>query len=96
MEYVRILLWPKDNPFGGEEVGIDGDDPAHVNWIYERSLERAAQYGISGVTHRLTQGVVKRIIPAVASTNAVIAAACALEVFKVGKCLVGLLLHTTF
>ncbi len=83
VEYVRILLWPKDNPFGGEDVGIDGDDPAHINWIYERSLERAAQYGIAGVTHRLTQGVVKRIIPAVASTNAVIAAACALEVFKV-------------
>ena len=62
------MLWPKENPFGGEEVAIDGDDPQHIAWIYERSLERAAQYNITGVTHRLTQGVVKRIMPAVAST----------------------------
>ncbi|XP_037794785.1 NEDD8-activating enzyme E1 catalytic subunit-like [Penaeus monodon] len=81
IEYVRILLWPKENPFG-EDVAIDGDDPQHINWIYEKAQKRGAEYGISGVTYRLTQGVVKRIIPAVASTNAVIAAACASEVFK--------------
>jgi len=82
VEYSRILLWPKEKPFG-EDVSIDGDDPNHISWIYERARERAEEYGIRGVTYRLTQGVVKHIIPAVASTNAVIAAACTTEVFKV-------------
>jgi len=81
IEYVKLIQWPKDKPFG--EVDIDGDNPEHIHWIHEKSLERAAQFGISGITYRLTQGVVKRIIPAVASTNAVIAAICANEVFKI-------------
>lgn len=81
IEYVRILLWPKEEPFGAG-VGIDGDDPKHISWILQKAQDRADEYNISGITYRLTQGVVKRIIPAVASTNAVIAAACATEVFK--------------
>ena len=97
-----MLLWPKENPFGGktiwcngssyyiilhchialhheyyiyliEGVVIDGDNPDHVSWLLEQAEQRAAQYNITGVTYRLTQGVVKRIIPAVASSNAVIA-----------------------
>ncbi|MED6287440.1 NEDD8-activating protein uba3 [Characodon lateralis] len=81
IEYVRILQWPKEIPFG-DGVALDGDDPEHIQWVFQRSLERAAEFNITGVTYRLTQGVVKRIIPAVASTNAVIAAACTTEVFK--------------
>ncbi|KAK2165259.1 hypothetical protein NP493_1376g01057 [Ridgeia piscesae] len=84
IEYVRVLLWPQEHPFGAS-VGIDGDDPDHIKWIYEHAVDRANQYGITGVDYRLTQGVVKRIIPAVASTNAVIAAACATEVFKLAS-----------
>ncbi|XP_041130420.1 NEDD8-activating enzyme E1 catalytic subunit-like isoform X3 [Polyodon spathula] len=85
IEYVRILQWPKENPFGAEGVVLDGDDPEHIQWVFQKSLERAAEFKITGVTYRLTQGVVKRIIPAVASTNAVIAATCATEVFKIAS-----------
>ncbi|XP_069687597.1 NEDD8-activating enzyme E1 catalytic subunit [Periplaneta americana] len=79
IEYVKVIQWPKENPW---DSPIDGDDPQHINWIYEKAMERAAQFGIQGTTYRLVQGVVKNIIPAVASTNAVVAAACATEVFK--------------
>ncbi|XP_071504733.1 NEDD8-activating enzyme E1 catalytic subunit-like [Diadema antillarum] len=82
IEYAKVLLWPQEEPFGAG-VGIDGDDPSHIQWIFEKAQERADQFNIAGVTYRLTQGVVKRIIPAVASTNAVIAAQCVTEAFKI-------------
>ncbi|KRT83758.1 hypothetical protein AMK59_3609, partial [Oryctes borbonicus] len=82
IEYVKVIQWPKENPWG---THLDGDDPQHIGWIYEKSMERALQFNITGLTYRLVQGVVKNIIPAVASTNAVIAAVCATEVFKLAK-----------
>lgn len=37
-------------------VALDGDDPEHIQWVFQRSLERAAEFSITGVTYRLTQG----------------------------------------
>jgi len=82
IEYIKLIVWTNEKPFGAD-VSIDGDDPQHIQWIFEQASARAQLYGILGVTYRLTQGVIKHIIPAVASTNAVIAAMCAAEVIKV-------------
>lgn len=80
IEYVKIIQWDKENPF---EADLDGDDPQHISWIFEKAQERASQFNIVGLSYRLVQGVLKNIIPAVASTNAVVAASCVTEVFKI-------------
>jgi len=83
VEYVKVLQWERDKPFGEED--LDGDNTEHVQWVCNEAKRRAEQFGINGVDLRLTLGVLKRIIPAVASTNAVIAASCALEALKLAS-----------
>uniref|UniRef100_A0A0N5ABF0 NEDD8-activating enzyme E1 catalytic subunit n=1 Tax=Syphacia muris TaxID=451379 RepID=A0A0N5ABF0_9BILA len=83
VEFVKVIQWDRDKPFQGAK--LDTDDPEHINWVFKEAVKRAVSYNIEGVDLRLTKGVLKRIIPAVASTNAVIAASCALEALKLAS-----------
>lgn len=79
IEWASQLEWPRRFP--GRK--FDADSPDDVEIMYQLSLSRALEFNIENVTKQLTLGVVKNIIPAIASTNAIIAAACTNEVFKI-------------
>ena len=78
IEWAHLLEWGRVRP----GADFDPDDPDHLAWVFKAASQRAEEHGIEGVTPALTAGVVKNIVPAIASTNAIIAAACALEAVK--------------
>lgn len=79
IEWAHIIAWEEHR----KDDALDTDDPEHITWLYQKALARAQEFNIPGVTYSMTQGVVKNIIPAIASTNAIIAASCCNEAFKI-------------
>lgn len=79
IEWAHIIAWEQEKPF----PTLDKDDPEHITWLFQKARARAQEFNISGVTYSLTQGTVKNIIPAIASTNAIIAGSCCLEALKI-------------
>lgn len=79
IEWASVLEWPRIF----KDKKLDTDNPDHIGWLFKTASARAKEFNIEGVTWSLTQGVVKNIIPAIASTNAIIAASCCNEAFKI-------------
>ena len=79
IEWAHIIAWEEYR----KDITLDTDNPEHITWLYQKALARAQEFNIPGVTYSLTQGVVKNIIPAIASTNAIVAASCCNEAFKI-------------
>lgn len=75
--YASEILFPRER-----KTKLDADNAEHMEWVYNRAVERARECGIEGVTMAMTLGVVKNIVASVASTNAVVAAVMAHEAFK--------------
>jgi NEDD8-activating enzyme E1 len=81
IEWAHIIAWEEHR----KDITLDTDDPEHITWLYRTALARAEEFNISGVTYSMTQGVVKNIIPAIASTNAIVAASCTNEALKIAS-----------
>ncbi|KAJ5665820.1 NEDD8 activating enzyme (UbaC) [Penicillium maclennaniae] len=79
IEWAHQIAWQEKR----KDEAFDSDDMEHISWVYNAALERSKQFDIHGVTFQMTQGVVKNIIPAIASTNAIIAASTTSEVLKI-------------
>jgi len=79
IQYAMLTAWP--GTFGRDKK-YDTDSKEDITFLYEKALEKANEFGITGVTYDLTLGVVKHIIPIVASTNAVISAVEVQECIK--------------
>lgn len=89
IQYAALIAWNEKVPFAdsdGQAVKYDTDNPDHMRWIMQVAQTRATEFHVTKggpLDMQKTMGVVKNIIPAIASTNALIAAAAANEALKI-------------
>ncbi|SCU82116.1 LADA_0C03092g1_1 [Lachancea dasiensis] len=91
IEYLLTVQWIEEHA----DETFDHTNSEHLQWLMDRSLERATLFKIDTcklLSQRFVLGVVKNIVPSVASTNAIVAAQCCSEVsrllynkYEVGK-----------
>jgi len=78
--WAKLIQWEKERP----NESVDGDNDEHIRWIMDRAIQHAKEFNIDCVIdEKFTKGVVKNIVPAIASTQAIIASMCATEAFKI-------------
>lgn len=67
---------------GLDDEELDKDNPLHIAILVDLAQQHARKFGITGVNYRQVQGAVKGIMPAIGATNALVAATCVNESFK--------------
>ncbi|KAH0788782.1 ubiquitin-activating enzyme E1 C [Histomonas meleagridis] len=82
----HCILWAKEHqwPLEKPNEALDGDNNSHIEWIVDQAKQHAKRFGLptEDITFKLAKGVIKNIIPAIASTQAIVASICATEAFK--------------
>ena len=85
VDYDMICIDNDNESIKRSGITFDKYNEQHVLWIFSRAKERAKELNVipEKITYKLTLDVVRNELPTIASTNAVIGAVCANEVFKV-------------
>lgn len=86
IQWAGLLAWPAEKPFPDSPEKCDCDNPEHVQWVLKKAVARAEEFKVTkGGPLDLSKvlGVLKNIIPAIASTNALIAAVACSEAVKI-------------
>lgn len=82
----HCIAWAKEIAWEKERHGeaVDGDNDEHVQWILARALEHAARFELQvDLDFRKAKGIIKQVVPAIASTQAFVASTCATEALKI-------------